>query len=81
MNKSAFVVIALVLLGAVGFAQTEFQRAPSERLVTVTNFPNPQNVAGTVNVGNLPGTQNVAGTVNVGNLPEASDPASPPETY
>ena len=39
------------------------------RLVEVTNFPNPQNVEGTVNVGNLPSTQQVAGTVSVGNLP------------
>ena len=34
--------------------------------MSVTNFPNPQNVAGTVDVGNLPAVQQVTGTVAVG---------------
>ncbi len=41
--------------------------------VSVGNFPETQQVAGTVNVGNLPNTQQVAGTVNVGNLPSTQN--------
>jgi hypothetical protein len=39
------------------------------RPITIANFPNPQNVAGTVDVGNLPAVQEVTGTVAVANLP------------
>jgi hypothetical protein len=38
-------------------------------VVYVTNFPDPQNVTGTVTVGNLPTVQYVMGAVSVDNLP------------
>jgi hypothetical protein len=56
------IILSVVAIAAV-WASTveEFGPAPptSTRLVTVTNFPDPQNVAGTVNVGNLPAVQQV----------------------
>jgi len=66
------IVISIAAIAAV-WASTVEQFEPaqptSSRFVTVTNFPNPQNVAGTVSVGNLPEVQQVQGTVEVGNLP------------
>ena len=40
--------------------------------VSVTNFPDPQHVVGTVNVGNLPVVQQVSGAVEVSNLTACS---------
>jgi len=66
-------VVAIAAVWASTVEQFEPAQPTSSRLVTVTNFPNPQNVAGTVNVGNLPATQQVAGTVVAGNLPTDGD--------
>jgi len=42
---------------------------PAVAPVLVTNFPNPQTVAGAVTVANLPAVQEVTGAVQVANLP------------
>ena len=58
MSRNATLIAVLFVLGAIGFVQAELQEAdrgaPAERVVTVSNFPAVQTVAGTVNVGNLP---------------------------
>lgn len=80
-----FIVTCVVVVVSVGLIcagegiRTVEAPAPPEQLpvpapsivrpVEVVNFPNPQNVAGTVNVGNLPVIQQVAGQVEVINLP------------
>ena len=46
MNRTGFVIAGLILLGAIGYAQSNQELVPSARLVTVTNFPNPQHCAG-----------------------------------
>jgi len=73
MNRKWFFLCVGVLFGGLlfGAATTPTNGAATIRpsQVEVTNFPNPQNVAGSVNVGNLPSIQNVAGSVTVGNFP------------
>lgn len=74
MSRNVALIGVLFVLGAIGFVQAELQeaeRAPAERVVSVSNFPNPQNVVGTVNVGNLPAVQTVTGTVAVSSIPAA----------
>jgi len=66
--------VAIAAVWASTVEQFEPAQPSSSRLVTVTNFPNPQNVAGTVSVDNLPVVQTVSGVVEVSNLP-MPDPA------
>ena len=47
-------IVAIAAVWASTVEQFEPAQPTSSRLVTVTNFPNPQNVAGSVNVGNFP---------------------------
>ena len=79
-RKTMLVVVATIILTAtVSSALTDTPSKPEQLPaigpgaltvpVRITNFPNPQQVAGTMNVGNLPAVQSVSGTVNVGNLP------------
>ncbi len=82
MNRTTLTILLVVLgLSAlIVMAQVEpldFEQAPDQqqsnaappvRPVEVVNFPDPQNVAGTVSVSNLPSVQSVSGTVEIGNL-------------
>ncbi len=83
MKRTALTIVLVVLgLSAlVVVAQVEpldFQQAPGGqqsnaappvRPVEVVNFPDPQNVAGTVDIGNLPPVQAIDGNVVVSNFP------------
>ena len=71
MNRTGWAIVAVVLLCVAGFVQAQIQRIPPSRVVTVSNFPNPQNVAGAVSVNNLPAVQTVTGTVAVSSIPAA----------
>ena len=69
-------VIAAVVLAQSGEPVVLGTANPNKvQPVNVLNFPDPQNVAGTVDVGNLPAVQQVAGTVAVSSLPPLPQPA------
>jgi hypothetical protein len=63
MKKCDFVLkkkaIALLLLGVFILMPAWVKAEPPSKDVNVINFPNPQNVTGTVNVGNFPDVQDV----------------------
>ena len=67
MPKVMLVAILLMPLAVRAQGPVVEERNPVE--VEVVNFPDPQNVIGTVDVGNLPSVQQITGQVNVGNLP------------
>jgi hypothetical protein len=71
----AILTLAAVTVGAQLDEATIAAPPAKPQPVEVLNFPDPQNVAGTVSVDNLPPVQPISGTVDVGNLPIDGDGA------
>ena len=67
-RTSVFAILTVFLLLLVLPSWTAPPDKPPEE-VQVTNFPDPQNVVGTVSVDNLPAVQQVAGEIAINNLP------------
>lgn len=71
LNLLILTITAPWLAAGVALAATDENPKP----VIVTNFPEAQDVAGTVSVDNFPASQTVNGAVSVSNLPSVQDVA------